>query len=122
MADYHVGSCSCPVGCCDCGPASPARTSQYLLTRTPWELYGAREFKTVLRQLNISLTILSKLGQRYHIVCDAIKKHIIYVEETRDLRFKQQERMNKQYEKQRLKQLNILKKKSKPTKKKKKRK
>lgn len=21
MAFYHVGSCSCPIGCCDCGPS-----------------------------------------------------------------------------------------------------
>jgi len=25
MAWYHVGNCSCPVGCCDCGPTPEPR-------------------------------------------------------------------------------------------------
>lgn len=25
MAWYHVNSCDCPIGCCDCGPERPAK-------------------------------------------------------------------------------------------------
>jgi uracil-DNA glycosylase family 4 len=28
MAWYHVGGCSCPVGCCDCGPPAPHEAAQ----------------------------------------------------------------------------------------------
>jgi hypothetical protein len=37
MAFYHVGSCACPMGCCDCGTVAPKKpedmTKQELLKR-----------------------------------------------------------------------------------------
>lgn len=31
MAFYHTGGCSCPVGCCDCGPANPHESTDKIV-------------------------------------------------------------------------------------------
>ncbi len=44
MAFNHVGNCSCPVGCCDCGPVNPHQKQDdmvyaYIQTLIPKDLY-----------------------------------------------------------------------------------
>lgn len=58
MAFYHVGDCSCPEGCCDCGvvypPIAPksARTRRWILYRSSFREYHVQEdWKTPFKEL-----------------------------------------------------------------------
>lgn len=43
MAFYHVGGCSCPIGCCDCGDNSPQKTEEQLLKDKVSDLFSEIE-------------------------------------------------------------------------------
>ena len=38
MAWYHVGSCDCPVGCCDCGTVYTHKVHYFWRPRKQWSV------------------------------------------------------------------------------------
>lgn len=44
MAWYHVGSCDCPIGCCDCGDTASVDWVYYNLNKDKIEVNPIRAF------------------------------------------------------------------------------
>ena len=93
MAFNHVGNCSCPVGCCDCGPPAPERNADFILMNAasgghdlnPSEIdQGVKQLEDLIEKIELIGDYTYALG---------LTSRLDHLKRTKDLREKQAQRI-----------------------------